>query len=105
MASMKRPRLQAVQPHPGKRLELAFTNGQRFELDMSDALASHPGLAPLSKGKAFEGVTLGDGGWTVEWPELDIQIGADTLLLDALAQAAARRKHLCSVPEIALTLK
>jgi len=89
MASMKRPRLRAVRPCPGARLELTFTNGQHFELDMRDALAAYPGLAPLANGKAFEGAVLGDGGWTVEWPALDIQIGADTLLLDALAQAAA----------------
>jgi len=88
MASMKRPRLRAVQPRPGARLELTFTNGQRYILDLSDALAAYPGLAPLAKGNAFQGATLGDGGWTVEWPALDIQIGADSLLLDALAQTA-----------------
>ncbi len=55
---------------------------------MRDALKAYPGLAPLTKRGAFEGVMLGDGGWSVEWPELDIQIGADTLLLDALAQTA-----------------
>ncbi|MHA6194389.1 DUF2442 domain-containing protein [Pseudomonas wadenswilerensis] len=87
MASMKRPRLQSVRPLSGQRLELTFTNGQRFDLAMSDALAAHPGLTPLAKGTAFDGVTLGDGGWTVEWPALDIQIGADTLLLDALADS------------------
>jgi len=88
MASMKRPRLKRVQPRSGASLELTFTNGQHFTLDMSDALKTYPGLAPLSKRKAFEGVVLGDGGWSVEWPALDIQIGADTLLLDALAQNA-----------------
>ncbi|CAM3605028.1 hypothetical protein CCOS865_00422 [Pseudomonas reidholzensis] len=88
MALMKRPRLRSVQPLPGAGLKLTFTNGQRFTLDMSGALEAYPRLAPLVKGNAFEGVTLGDGGWSVEWPELDIQIGADTLLLDALAQSA-----------------
>ena len=88
MASMKRPRLKAVQPRSGATLELIFTNGQHFTLDMTDALKAYPGLAPLSKRQAFEGVVLGDGGWSVEWPALDIQIGADTLLLDALAQNA-----------------
>jgi len=88
MASMKRPRLRAVQPRPGARLELTFTNGQRYDLDLSDSLAAYPGLAPLAKANAFQGATLGDGGWTVEWPALDIQIGADSLLLDALAQTA-----------------
>ena len=88
MASMKRPRLRAVQARPGAILELTFISGQHFTLDMSKDLKTYPGLEPLTNGNAFEGAALGDGGWTVEWPELDIQIGADTLFLDALAQAA-----------------
>jgi hypothetical protein len=87
MASMKRPRLQAVQVHPSAILELTFISGQQFSLDMSNDLKAYPGLQPLAKGKAFEGAVLGNAGWTVEWPDLDIQIGADTLFLDALAQA------------------
>lgn len=55
---------------------------------MSEDLNAYPGLKHLTKGKAFLGATLGDAGWMVEWPELDIQIGADTLFLDALAQTA-----------------
>jgi len=88
MASMKRPRLRAVQARPGHKLELTFIDGRRFVLDMRADVAKYPGLQPLQRAKAFAGVALGDGGWTAEWPALDIQIGADTLLLDALAQAA-----------------
>lgn len=88
MASMKRPRLRAVQARPGHVLELTFIDGQQFLLDMSNDVATYPGLKPLQAVKAFKGATVGDDGWTVEWPELDIQIGADTLYLDALAQAA-----------------
>jgi hypothetical protein len=88
MASMKRPRLQAVQACPGHRLELTFIDGRRLELDMRADVASYPGLKPLQASNAFATAALGDDGWTVEWPALDIQIGADTLLLDALAQAA-----------------
>jgi hypothetical protein len=88
MASMKRPRLRAVQARPGNKLTLTFVDGRRFELDMSKDVATYPGLKPLQDRKAFAGAALGDDGWTVEWPALDIQIGADTLYLDALAQAA-----------------
>lgn len=88
MASMKRPRLRAVQARPGHVLELTFIDGQQFLLDMTHDVATYPGLKPLQARKAFEGATVGDDGWTVEWPELDIQIGADTLYLDALAQDA-----------------
>jgi len=85
---MKRPRLRAVQARPGHKLTLTFVDGRRFELDMREDVATYPGLKPLKDRKAFAGAALGDDGWTVEWPALDIQIGADTLLLDALAQAA-----------------
>lgn len=85
---MKRPRLRAVQARPGHKLELTFIDDQCFTLDMTHDVGTYPGLKPLQAAKAFVGATLGDDGWTVEWPELDIQIGADTLYLDALAQAA-----------------
>ncbi len=61
MASMKRPRLKGVQPRSGASLELTFTNGQHFTLDMSDALKTYPGLAPLSTRCAFESFTMRDG--------------------------------------------
>ncbi len=89
MASMKRPRLKAVRAKPGARLEMTFTNGQQLVLDMAQDLKTYPGLRPLSNAAAFEAASLGDGGWTVEWPALDIQIGADTLFLEALAQAVS----------------
>src|SRR5471032_2768418 len=88
MASMKRPRLQAVQALANSKLALTFINEQQFVLDLSDDLQAFPGLHPLQNAEAFAQAQLGDDGWTVEWPELDIQIGADTLFLDAQAQAA-----------------
>jgi hypothetical protein len=88
MASMKRPRLQAVQALATSKLALTFINEQQFVLDLSDDLQAFPGLHPLQNAEAFAQARLGDDGWTVEWPGLDIQIGADTLFLDAQAQAA-----------------
>jgi hypothetical protein len=86
---MKRPRLSAVQVLPDYRLALSFIDGQQLTLDLSHDLQAYPGLQPLREARAFKGATLGDDGWSVEWPEQDIQIGADTLYLDALAQNAA----------------
>ncbi len=88
MASMKRPRLKTVEALAGKKLALTFINDQTFVLDMNDDIDKFPGLHPLHDSQAFVQAQLGDDGWTVEWPELDIQIGADTLYLDAQAQAA-----------------
>ncbi len=55
---------------------------------MSADVQRYPGLQPLLEEGALGGASLGDDGWSVEWPEPDIQIGADTLYLDALAQNA-----------------
>ncbi|KQZ80431.1 MULTISPECIES: DUF2442 domain-containing protein [unclassified Pseudomonas] len=88
MLPMKRPRLSAVQALPDYRMALTFIDGQQLILDLSQDLQAFAGLQPLL-GSAFEQVVLGDDGWFVEWPEQDIQIGADTLYLDALAQNAS----------------
>jgi hypothetical protein len=87
MLPMKRPQLSAVQALLDYRMALTFIDGEQLILDLSHDLQAFPGLQPL-QGSAFEQAVLGDDGWCVEWPELDIQIGADTLYLDALAQNA-----------------
>ncbi|MHC8321784.1 DUF2442 domain-containing protein [Pseudomonas sp. GB2N2] len=89
MLPMKRPRLSAVKALPNHRLALTFIDGQDLTLDLSNDLHAYPGLQPLLEAVAFDSATLGDDGWSVEWPEQDIQIGADTVYLDALAQNAA----------------
>ncbi|MCW8278693.1 DUF2442 domain-containing protein [Pseudomonas sp. PCH199] len=88
MLPMKRPRLLEVRALSDYRLALTFIDGQQLTLDLSRDLLAFPGLRPL-QGRAFEVAVVGDDGWCVEWPEQDIQIGADTLYLDALAQNAS----------------
>lgn len=86
---MTRPRLQAVRPLKNFRLKLTFIDGTVRELDFRPLFDESPGLEPLRDPEAFKQACIGeDQGWTVEWPELDIQIGADTLWLDAQAQSA-----------------
>ena len=89
MASMKRPRLSAVLALPNFQLKLTFIDGSSSILNFIPLFEDSPGLEPLRKSKAFSKVTLADSeGWAAEWLELDIQIGADTLWLDAQAQNA-----------------
>ena len=89
MATMKRPRLQVVQALSGYRLRLTFVDSSVYTVSLADAFDRYPGLAPLRQPQAFAGATVIEGeGWTVEWPKHDIQIGADTLWLDARAQNA-----------------
>lgn len=90
MAIMKRPRLQAVEALPEYCLRLTFVDGSVHTVSLADAFDLFPGLRPLHNPLAFAKAAIIEGeGWTVEWPELDIQIGADTLWLDAQAQNAA----------------
>lgn len=89
MASMKRPRLAAVEALPDYRLKLSFINGETLTVDKREAVFAKPGLAPLRDAAAFALARVVPGeGWTVEWADFDIQIGADTLWLEAMQQAA-----------------
>lgn len=88
MASMTRPRLQHVRPEVGGQLLLTFVDGATRKVDLRDDIASLPGLRPLADAEAFATATVADNGWTVEWPDCDIQIGADTLWLQAQQQSA-----------------
>lgn len=90
MARMKRARLSGIEVLPGLKLKLIFVNGEVFTVDFNPLLLESPGLARLQDPALFAGAQLVEGeGWTVEWPDLDIQIGADTLWLDAQAQNAS----------------
>ena len=88
MALMKRPRLAAAQPLPGHLLRLSFIDGSVYTVRFAEFFAESPGLAPLRDESAFLTGAADEWGWTVVWPALDIQIGADTLWLDAQAQNA-----------------
>ena len=56
---------------------------------MTGDFSKFPGLAPLRDPFAFaKACVIAGKGWAVEWLEQDIQIGADTLRLDAQARNA-----------------
>ena len=81
-----RPRLTAVTPAADYCLNVSFVDGSCGVVNMKDFIFSLSGLAPLRDPAAFSGVVLGEYGWEAEWPQLDIQIGADTLFADMLDQ-------------------
>lgn len=89
MAQMNRPRLQQVQTFADHTARLTFKNGSVFTIDFKPFFDESPGLAPLQNAEQFTKAVVPPDGWTMEWPALDIQIGADTLWLDAKAQNAA----------------
>ena len=89
---MKRPRLQSIKVLKDKSslgLQFEFVDGSSYTVDFAPLLAESQGLKPLEDPAVFAQAALIDGeGWAVVWPEQDIQIGADTLWLDAQAQNA-----------------
>ena len=89
MATMKRPRLESVQALADYRLQLVFRDGSAYTVSLANSFDKFPGLGRLQDKAAFaKAQIIEDEGWTVEWPDLDIQIGAATLWLDARAQNA-----------------
>jgi len=88
MAQMTRPRLKSAEPLPDYRMKLTFANGCIYVVNFEPFFDESPGLAPLRDPNAFAQAVVDEWGWVVEWPELDFQIGADTLWLDAQAQNA-----------------
>ena len=89
MATMKRPRLIAVEADRDYRLRLTFVDGSVYIVSLADDLDKYPGLEPLRDKDTFcKAEIVPEEGWTVEWPDLDIQIGADTLWLEARSQNA-----------------
>jgi hypothetical protein len=69
-------------------MKLTFRDDSVFTVDFKQFFTESPGLAPLRDRTAFDKAVVDEWGWTVEWPDIDIQIGADTLWLDAQAQNA-----------------
>jgi hypothetical protein len=78
--------LTAVTPAADYCLNVSFVDGSCGIVSMKDFIFSLSSLAPLRNPVAFSGAVLGEYGWEAEWPQLDIQIGADTLFADMLDQ-------------------
>jgi hypothetical protein len=81
-----RPRLISVTPAADYCLNVSFVDGSCGTVNMKDYIFSLLGLIPLRDPGAFSCAVLGEYGWEADWPQLDIQIGADTLFADMLDQ-------------------
>jgi DNA-binding XRE family transcriptional regulator len=89
MALMKRARLKSVKALANFKLHLCFVNDANFTVNFRSILEESKGLQPLTNAAVFATAQIIPGeGWEVVWPKVDIQIGADTLWLDAQAQCA-----------------
>jgi len=85
---MKRPRFKLVKPLNDFKIQATFIDDSTYIIDFKPFFKESKGLDLLKNPASFVQVEIDEWGGTVEWPALDIQIGADTLWLDAQAQNA-----------------
>lgn len=81
-----RPRIKAVRAVDVFCLDVQFADGSGGLVSLKESVLSLPGLTPLRDPAVFSEVVVGEYGWEAEWPRVDVQIGADTLLADMLDQ-------------------
>ena len=93
MAFMNHARLSSIEILSDFSMRLFFVGGEVCTVDLKPLFEESLGLAPLRDARQFANAILVEGeGLTVAWPELDIQIGADTLWLAAQAQNSKDNK-------------
>jgi len=81
-----RPKLTDLSPAADYCLDVRFADGSGGIVNLKDTIFSLPGLTPLRDPAVFAGAVVGEYGWEAEWPQFDLQIGADTLFADMLEQ-------------------
>jgi hypothetical protein len=60
-------------------LVATWDEGRRAEIDLGPIIAARKMLAPLADPEAFHRIRLAEDGWSVEWPDLGIDLGAAQL--------------------------
>jgi hypothetical protein len=71
--------VKTVQVLSQNRLEILLSNGKTIRPDVSGWLAA-PGCELLAEAGVFNAVAVSAFGHGVEWPELDVDIGIETLV-------------------------
>lgn len=79
--------LTAVQALPESRLLLTYADGQSFEVDLRDWIASSAVLRVLADPARFAQAKLGFGARSVDWIEDEVDLGSDNLRNLAVEQS------------------
>jgi len=72
---------------PDYRLRLSYADGQEFEVDLGEWIATSPILHPLKDAALFAQAKAGFAGRSVEWIADELDLGADNLRNLAIEQA------------------
>ena len=86
MSKSKAPRLDSVHTLSGTRLEVVYTHGRQFVLDLSALVNELAAFAPLKDPDQFATAQVTDWGWTLEW-ECGASLDSDRVLEMAMEQA------------------
>ena len=72
-------RIESVAKQGRRGLLVAWDDGRTSAIDLAPRIAAHPQLAPLDDDEAFRAVRVSEDGWSLEWPEPGIDLGAPQL--------------------------
>ncbi len=60
-------------------LIVTWDDGRRAEIEFTAVIAARKVLAPLADPETFHRIHLAEDGWSVEWPDVGIDLGAAQL--------------------------
>lgn len=86
MSKSKAPRLESVRVLSGLQLEVRYTHGRQFVLDLSTQADELAAFASLKDPAEFATAQVSDWGWTLEWA-CGASLDSDRVLEMALEQA------------------
>ena len=86
MSKLKAPCLESVRTLSGVTLEVCYTHGRQFVLDLSGLVNELAAFAPLKDPDQFATAQVTDWGWTLEW-ECGASLDSDRVLEMAMEQA------------------
>lgn len=89
MSKSTAPRLESVRTLSSTTLEVRYTHGRQFVLDVSALADELQAFAPLKDPAQFATVQVADWGWTLEWT-CGASLDSDRVLEMALEQAGLR---------------
>ena len=96
------------------RLNLQWDDGMSAQVDLAGVVGKRAALRPLADAATFAGARISDDGWSLEWPGVGIDFGAQQLRRwadeqagEAMPLAAVRewlRRHELTPPQAAAAL-
>ncbi|MEA3057573.1 MAG: hypothetical protein QOF34_388 [Sphingomonadales bacterium] len=72
-------KIESAQITGGSKLAITFDDGVQAAVDLGPIIKRHAAIAPLADPAEFDRVRVSEDGWSVEWPEIGIDFGAQQL--------------------------